>query len=328
MQRVVLEQRLGFHATVCADGTPNLSPKGTTTVWDDEHLLFADICSPRTVANLRRNPAIEVNVVDPFVRKGYRFKGQAEVYTDGEMYERGLRRLAELGYGTTPDRVNAIVLVAVEHAAALVSPAYDSGASEEAVRARWEAHHRALGSSLRPPEPPLRADGIVLRPPQPADAEGIRQACQDPDIQRWIAAVPSPYTAEDARVFVAWSQQGWRTGEDASFVICERESNALLGTIGLGLDRREHGIASIGYWLAREARGRGIATEAVKLCSRWAFRELAIERLELYTEPGNEPSQRVAERAGFTREGIARGHLRTSTGRRDSVMFSLLPGDL
>jgi len=75
MKRIVLEQRLGYAATVCADGTPNLSPKGTTTVFDDDHLMFADIHSPDTVRNLQRNPAIELNVVDPIVRKGYRFKG-------------------------------------------------------------------------------------------------------------------------------------------------------------------------------------------------------------------------------------------------------------
>ncbi len=70
MRRVVEEQRLGFVATVCPDGTPNLSPKGTTAVWDDDHLVFADIRSPQTVANLHRNPVLEINVVDPFVRKG------------------------------------------------------------------------------------------------------------------------------------------------------------------------------------------------------------------------------------------------------------------
>src|ERR671922_492991 len=100
MKRVVLEQKLGFVATVCSDGTPNLSPKGTTTVWDDDHLVFADIRSPRTVANLKRNPAIEINVVDPIVRKGYRFKGEASVHGNGEMYERGLRILAERGSAT------------------------------------------------------------------------------------------------------------------------------------------------------------------------------------------------------------------------------------
>src|SRR5512132_2686779 len=87
MQRVVRQQRLGFVATVCPDGTPNLSPKGTTTVWDDDHLIFADIRSPHTITNLKRNPAIEVNVVDPMVRKGYRFKGTATVLSEGPLFE-------------------------------------------------------------------------------------------------------------------------------------------------------------------------------------------------------------------------------------------------
>jgi predicted pyridoxine 5'-phosphate oxidase superfamily flavin-nucleotide-binding protein len=71
MKRVVEEQQLGFVATVCRDGSPNLSPKGTVAVWDDDHLVFADICSPDTIANLAANPAIEINVVDPLRRKGY-----------------------------------------------------------------------------------------------------------------------------------------------------------------------------------------------------------------------------------------------------------------
>ena len=90
MKRVVEEQRLGFVATVCPDGTPNLSPKGTTAVWDDERLVFANIRSPRTIANLRRNPSVEVNVVDPFLRKGYRFKGTASVLESGALYEEAL----------------------------------------------------------------------------------------------------------------------------------------------------------------------------------------------------------------------------------------------
>ena len=85
MKRVVREQRLGFVATVCPDGTPNLSPKGTTNVWGDDHLVFCDLNSPQTVANLRAKPAIEVNVVDPIARKGYRFKGSAEVLSEGAL---------------------------------------------------------------------------------------------------------------------------------------------------------------------------------------------------------------------------------------------------
>jgi predicted pyridoxine 5'-phosphate oxidase superfamily flavin-nucleotide-binding protein len=140
MKRVVLEQKLGFVATVCPDGTPNLSPKGTTTVWDDEHLLFADIRSPQTVRNLREKPVAEINVVDPIVRKGYRFKGQATLHSDGEIYERGLALLAKRGYDASPERVRTIVLLKVEQAAQLTSPAYDAGASEEVVGARWERH--------------------------------------------------------------------------------------------------------------------------------------------------------------------------------------------
>ena len=78
MKRVVTTQRLGYVATVCADGTPNLSPKGTTAVWDDRHLVFADLRSPQTVANIEQGRnAVEMDVVDPIARKGYRFKGTA-----------------------------------------------------------------------------------------------------------------------------------------------------------------------------------------------------------------------------------------------------------
>jgi predicted pyridoxine 5'-phosphate oxidase superfamily flavin-nucleotide-binding protein len=149
MKRVVLEQRLGFAATVCPDGTPNLSPKGTTTVWDDEHLVFAAIHSPNTVRNLRQNPAIEINVVDPIVRKGYRFKGRARLYENGATYERGLALLAERGFDARRDRVRTVVLITVEHAAPLVSPVYDGGADEADVADKWERHRAELARRRR-----------------------------------------------------------------------------------------------------------------------------------------------------------------------------------
>jgi predicted pyridoxine 5'-phosphate oxidase superfamily flavin-nucleotide-binding protein len=149
MRRVVLEQKLGFAATVCPDGTPNLSPKGTTTVWDDGHLLFADIWSPQTVRNLAENPSIEINVVDPIVRKGYRFKGRAILHRDGDIFERGLTLLAQRGYDARRERVKTIVLVTVEHAAPLTSPAYEGGASEEQIAARWEQHSAELAPRRR-----------------------------------------------------------------------------------------------------------------------------------------------------------------------------------
>jgi uncharacterized protein len=144
MKRVVLEQKLGFAATVCPDGTPNLSPKGTTTVWNDDHLVFADIRSRNTVRNLRMNPAIEINVVDPISRKGYRFKGAADLHTDGEIYELGLKVLADRGYNLTRERVRTVVLTRVDRATPLISPAYDSGRTGQEIREQWLRHFDAL----------------------------------------------------------------------------------------------------------------------------------------------------------------------------------------
>ncbi len=142
MKRVVEEQRLGFVATVCPDGTPNLSPKGTTAVWDDTHLVFANIRSPGTIANLLRNPAIEVNVVDPFARRGYRFKGVASVLESGPLYDKALAFYE--ARGSRVSAIREIVLVRVARAQPLDSPAYDVGLTEAEVRARWERHFDAL----------------------------------------------------------------------------------------------------------------------------------------------------------------------------------------
>jgi hypothetical protein len=137
MRRVIEEQQLGFVATVCPDGTPNLSPKGTTAVWDDDHLVFADICSPGTIANLRANSAVEINVVDPLTRKGYRFKGVATIFAEGPRFEELLAFYRRRGSSSAKDHV---VLVRVEHAAPLISPAYDTGQSEAQVSAKWRRY--------------------------------------------------------------------------------------------------------------------------------------------------------------------------------------------
>lgn len=134
MQRIINEQRLGFVASVCEDGTPNLSPKGTTTVWDDEHIVFADVCSPRTVANLHHHPVVEINVVDPVSRKGYRFKGPATVHQSGPVFEQGLTFYRQRG---STSLIKSIVLVHVERALPLLSPVYDQGKEEEEIRATW-----------------------------------------------------------------------------------------------------------------------------------------------------------------------------------------------
>jgi predicted pyridoxine 5'-phosphate oxidase superfamily flavin-nucleotide-binding protein len=149
MKRVISEQRLGFVATVCPDGTPNLSPKGTTTVWDDDHLVFANIRSAGTLANLRQNPSVEVNVVDPFARKGYRFKGVASILESGPRYEAAIAFYRQRG--SHVEMIREIVMIRVTNAQPVDSPAYDLGMTEDEVRDRWERHFDSLRSARRPP---------------------------------------------------------------------------------------------------------------------------------------------------------------------------------
>ncbi|HEV2317064.1 MAG TPA: pyridoxamine 5'-phosphate oxidase family protein [Thermoplasmata archaeon] len=139
MQRLVRHQRLGYVATVSADHQPNVSPKGSLTVWDDAHLVFADIESPHTIKNLASNPQVEVNVVDPFTRKGYRFRGPATVLRSGDTYWKAVEQYRSEGADVR--RIRAIVLIKVEHAAPLVSPVYLLELTEEDVRRLWEEYH-------------------------------------------------------------------------------------------------------------------------------------------------------------------------------------------
>ena len=149
MKRVVSEQKLAFVATVCPDGTPNLSPKGTIAVWDDDHLVFADIRSPGTIANLKKNPSVEVNVVDPFVRKGYRFLGRGEVIVEGSRFEEIMSfyrgRWTDAARIKSEARIRGFVLIKVVRALPLISPAYDDGSTdEESIRKSWISYFARL----------------------------------------------------------------------------------------------------------------------------------------------------------------------------------------
>ncbi len=128
-------------------------------------------------------------------------------------------------------------------------------------------------------------------------------------------------------MFVEHTKTGWAEGSDACFVIADSEHGQGLGLITLHRSATDSGLAGVGYWLCKAARGRGVATTALRLVAGWAFESLRIERLHLTTLPDNLRSQAVAERAGFQREGLLRSWAPTREGRRDSVMFSLLAAD-
>ena len=131
-------QKLGFVATISPDNTPNVSPKGTILAWDDEHLIFADIRSPQTISNLENNPSVEINVVDPILRKGYRFKGKGMILKDNEEFSKILKFYEEKGIKS---KINAVVMVKVDTLSEVTSPLYDLGFSEEEIKEKWKKHY-------------------------------------------------------------------------------------------------------------------------------------------------------------------------------------------
>lgn len=171
----------------------------------------------------------------------------------------------------------------------------------------------------------LTDGSLVLRPWRLADAPAVVAACRDPEIPRWIPFVPAPYTDEDGLTYI---QGCIDAGESRHpFAIVDADAGTLYGSIDMGVNSMRTG--HIGYWLVRDARGRGLCTAALRRLCRFAFDDLGLERLELMTDPENVASQRVAEKVGFRREGVLRSHLLHCDGRRrDSVLFSLLPDEL
>jgi RimJ/RimL family protein N-acetyltransferase len=178
---------------------------------------------------------------------------------------------------------------------------------------------------------PLLTDGVVtLRPWTDADIQDVADACRDPEIARWIDEVPAPYTRRDARAYVATARRGWKDGSLWAFAVTDAASGDVLGSCGVGWQDRPNAVAEIGYWVRSRDRGRGIATRAVRLAARWVFEQCGVRRLQLRADVLNVPSQRVAERAGFQREGVLRSirYSRRQERRVDFVLYSLLPDEL
>ncbi|MGE0308738.1 MAG: GNAT family N-acetyltransferase [Acidimicrobiia bacterium] len=150
---------------------------------------------------------------------------------------------------------------------------------------------------------PIEVGEWTLRPPRADDAAWIYDACQDAEIARWTR-VPSPYTARDAVEFLQRSATQWADGSGCSFVIAATETGELVGTVALMRFSDGAGatasVAEIGYWLALDGRGRGAATAAVRGISHWAAHRLGLERLEATVAIGNEASEAVLARCGFT----------------------------
>jgi RimJ/RimL family protein N-acetyltransferase len=168
---------------------------------------------------------------------------------------------------------------------------------------------------------------VRLRAWARADEPALVASCRDPLIDRYTH-VPSQYGPSDARAWVTGQAERLRSGLSLDLAIADVGSDALLGAIGMHGFRWHDRRAEIGYWLAPEARGRGAASCALRLLSRWALGTLGIVRIDLFAEEENVASVRVAERAGFVREGLLRSYLEIKGRRRSVLVFSLLAHDV
>ena len=131
-------QKLGYVATVSSDGSPNLSPKGTIVILDDSRLVFANIRSPQTVENLTKNPSIEINVIDPFSRMGYRFKGMANILSDGDDFKKILDYFEKKGIKS---KISDIIVVNVKSFSKVTSPSYDLGLNKDDLVEKWKQYY-------------------------------------------------------------------------------------------------------------------------------------------------------------------------------------------
>jgi ribosomal-protein-alanine N-acetyltransferase len=162
-------------------------------------------------------------------------------------------------------------------------------------------------------------DGVVhLRPSEDRDLEAIDAGIHDFDVVRWLGR-PKGSAAQILALNRSRAEEGSPT-----FSICEAD-DACVGLVWLNRGTHDPGLGYVGYWLLPAARGRGLATRAVRLLAASAFGELALTGLRLLTEPANEPSQQVAERAGFHRVGLLEGFGEVDGTQVDEVLFALAP---
>ncbi|GAB1509921.1 GNAT family N-acetyltransferase [Actinophytocola sp. KF-1] len=179
------------------------------------------------------------------------------------------------------------------------------------------------------PDPPLGDDVVVLRPWRAADVPGRFAAFDNPECLRFSWPLLEPFTQAHVAAGMRVEARLRAEGTDVHMAVADAaDPDGVLGGCSLYDVDPVKASAAVGYWLRPEARGRGAASRTLRLLARWAFEALDIRRLELTCGPDNTASQNVAERCGFTFEGLMRSHLPFRGARRDTMLFSLLPGEL
>lgn len=180
--------------------------------------------------------------------------------------------------------------------------------------------------------PASLGDGDVsLRPWRETDTEALVRRLDDPEVATFLDRIPQPYTRADALAWIDACSAAWADGSASPFAIVVAGFEGPVGGLGIHWQELSEGVAEVGYWVAAEARGRGVASAATRAAAKWAFAAAPeLERLQLRADVDNIASNRVAEKSGFTREGVLRAQrYNARLGRRvDFVLWSLLREEL
>lgn len=166
---------------------------------------------------------------------------------------------------------------------------------------------------------------IKLRRYAESDVEAIYQAVEEskPQLIPWMSWCHPDYSRQDTFTRVASRPEAWERNEEWDFVIASTD-NHILGTCGIHRIDLKNDTAELGYWVRTSMTGNGIATEATRLLSNWAFSEKGLHRIEILASVENFASQRVAEKSGGQREGILRQRIELHGRRHDCVLYSIL----
>jgi RimJ/RimL family protein N-acetyltransferase len=184
------------------------------------------------------------------------------------------------------------------------------------------------GDPLRPRTPWLacpviEARGLRLRPLVPADAPRIVEGCADPETQRWLGQLPSPYTLPDALAYVDSRTTMLAGGIGETWAVTEPGDDTLLGTVGW-FNHTAGVECEIGYWTHPDARGRGLATRALAAVTDHAFATLGVRRVTCFAAAGNTASRRVIEANGLRPYGVERLGAAVRDGRADLALYDVL----
>ncbi|MBM3555436.1 MAG: GNAT family N-acetyltransferase [Alphaproteobacteria bacterium] len=328
MRRMIAEQRLCQIASVNADGTPNLSPRGTLIALDGDDLAYAVIRSPRTDANIARSPAVEIGIVDPVTRKGYRFFGRARRMDRAEMGELVPLFVAR---GVDAGRIKGAVRIRVERALPVTSPSYDVGMSEVEIVKRFERHQAMLAARRRGITPEhLALDGqrVRLVPLEIEHVDGlIAAAAGDAALFAYFHA--PIHTREAMAEWVAEAIAQRDAGAAVPYATVDARNGRIVGSTRFANIDRGHRKAEIGWtWIARDHQRSGLNVEAKYLQLRHAFEEWGLVRVELKSDAANLQSRKAMEGIGAAFEGVHRRHMIYADGRRrDSAWYGVTIDD-